>query len=260
MRHSISLACALLTTLALPGCGGRTLPTSGGNGKVDGKVLTPDAGPTNLCVQVTGTCQAACPASAPAYKFPPVSNACGAGKMCCVANCVSPPGTCSADSQCKGGKVCSTSLGVCGADPCCPQCSACYGKCVKQTFFATVTGASAGADLMPPSTGAANGKATLVLRNTAAKPLTGITLKGGIIGFSMGAMLYSMTYTADPPFSGKLAAKGEVTVKLKATGKLVGGSAAAPCNKQVYMRVDVGFAPSKTLRVKSPEFKFGCVH
>lgn len=260
MRSLTYLACALLLSLSLLGCGGRSAPSSGGGGAADSQAPAPDMGPPNLCLQVTGTCAPSCPASAPAFKYPPVSNACGAGKLCCVANCVSPPGTCNTDSQCKGGTVCSTSLGECGADPCCPLCAACYGKCVVQDFFATVTKATAGANMMPPSTGEASVGASMTLKNTKATAHTGVTIKGGIIGLPMGPMVYDLTLTPAPPFTGTVPAKGEVTVTLLGHGKKVPGSTPVPCNKKVYVRVDVGFGPGKTLRVNSPEITFGCVH
>ena len=175
--------------------------------------------------------------------------------------CARPKGGCNGPSDCEKGQVCSTSMGECSQDPCCPQCAACYGRCVVQTFFAEVTSAVAGADLMPPISGEATFSATVRLRNTSDKPQSGITFPGGLIGLPMGPMVYGLTVvTPMTPFSGILAAKGEVTLKLSGKGKHAGGSGGAPCGKKTYVRINVGFTSGNTLRADSPSFTFGCVH
>ncbi len=41
------------------------------------------------------------------------------------SRCVQPPGGCYSNNDCPSGQVCKG----CGADPCCPMCAVCYGKC-----------------------------------------------------------------------------------------------------------------------------------
>ena len=226
MRSILILAATLLICLTAPGCGGRSSLGSGGNSALDG-------GSGALDNKVA----------------PPDTT------------CTRPKGGCNGPGDCEKGQACSTSMGECGKDPCCPQCAACYGHCVVQTFFAEETSASAGADLMPPISWEAAFTATVNLSNTSDKPQTGITFSGGLIGIPMGPMVYTLTdVKPTAPFSGTLPAKGKVTLKLTGKGKHAGGSIGAPCNKKTYVRVNVGFGPGNTLRADSPSFTFGCVH
>jgi hypothetical protein len=180
--------------------------------------------------------------------------------------CARPKGGCNGPSDCEKGQVCSTSLGECSKDPCCPQCAACYGHCVVQTFFAEVTSASAFVDFMPPITSTdPSVDATIRLTNTSAKPQTGVAFTGGLIGIPMGPMVYSLTNIKMTPISGTLvsgtlAPKSTVVVRLSAKGKYAGGSTGAPCSKKTYVRINVGFKPGNTLRADSKSFTFGCTH
>lgn len=59
-------------------------------------------------------------------------NACAAGYVCQDGTCVKSqePTGCHSNQDCKAGTHCSVSDGMCGTDPNCPMCAACYGECV----------------------------------------------------------------------------------------------------------------------------------
>jgi len=111
-----------------------------------------------------GSCQPACPGSAPEYPYPPAQQSCK-GKKCCVAQCQEPSWLCNSSRDCKEGEVCTVDLGACDVSPCCPICAACYGCCRASAFSVKVTSASAGADLMPGGPGKISATLELKLDN-----------------------------------------------------------------------------------------------
>ena len=252
----------LVLTIFAGGCGGRSgvLPSGGG---ADGGAATPDMGGPSLCQQVSGTCRASCPTSAPELVYPDIKQSCG-GLRCCAAQCKKPAWICTSTAQCSAGQICSLEIGSCETDPCCPMCQHCVGRCVKHSFFARVLSASAHADLMPAvRPDFADAEVTLQLQNKGSAAVAGIKIAEGGVYIVPGkaAKVIDMKWKPQGSFSGSLAPGQTSKVLFEGTSyQPPGRSAMVPCGKQVQVRLKVAQDKGAAVWASSTAFKLQCSH
>lgn len=173
--------------------------------------------------------------------------------------CVRPPGMCTYSGSCPSGTICSTLLGICQADPCCPKCEHCVGRCIQQTFLVEAITAYASADLMPPLPGRLAASVQLEYKNRASASVTGVKIKEAALILNPGkaAPVQKLDLKPVGAFSGTVGPGKTVRVSYAAKASVMG----APCNKQVSVQAMVAYGPAGVaVTATSPAFKFGCSH
>ena len=254
----------VVMTLVLGGCGGRSAGLPGGSPGSDGGVPGQDQGSKlSLCQAVSGTCRTSCPASAPELVYPAIKESCK-GKRCCAAQCKKPAWICMSTAQCKAGQICSLEIGSCEADPCCPMCQHCVGRCVAHSFFARILSARAHADLMPSiRPDFAEAYVSLQLQNKGTKQVTGIKVTEGGIYISPGkaARVIDMKWNPSSSFSGTLAPGQTLIVEYKGTSyKAPAPMTQVPCGQQVQVQLKVAQNQGAAVQAYSTAFKLECSH